>query len=93
MARLTPLHLIPALIAAASHAGEVTIEHRPFSIEKSLTATALPVGDCVLLKLDPKAWADFKILQIAEHGRKAAKGDVLMRFDSEDFQKIGRAHV
>ena len=87
MARLTPLHLIPALIAAASHAGEVTIEQRPFSIEKSFNATALPGSDCVLLKLDPKAWADFKIVQIADHGTTVAKGDVLVRFDSEDIDK------
>ncbi len=87
MARLTPLHLIPALIAAASHAGEVTIEQRPFSIEKSFTAAALPGGDCVLLKLDPKAWAEFKIDRIADHGTKVAKGDVLVRYDSEDIDK------
>jgi len=87
MARLTPLHLIPALIAAASHAGEVTIEQRPFSIEKSFTAAALPGGDCVLLKLDPKAWVDFKIVQIAEHGSTVAKGDVLIRFDPEDIDR------
>ena len=87
MARLTPLHLIPALIAAASHAGEVTIEPRPFAVEKSFTAAALPGGDCVLLKLDPKAWADFKIVQIAEHGATVAKGEVLIRFDSEDIDK------
>ncbi|MES2438728.1 MAG: hypothetical protein V4584_06670 [Verrucomicrobiota bacterium] len=87
MARITPLHLIPALIAAASHAGEVTIEQRPFSIEKSFNATALPGGDCVLLKLDPKSWSGFEIAQIAEHGTKVAKGDVLIRFDSEEIDK------
>ena len=87
MARLTPFHLIPALIAAASHAGEVTIEPRPFAIEKSFTAAALPGGDCLLLKLDPKAWVDFKIVQIAEHGATVAKGDVLVRFDSEAIDK------
>ena len=87
MARITPLHLIPALIAAASHAGEVTIAPRPFAIEKSFNAAALPGGDCVLLKLDPKAWADFKIIQIAEHGAQVGKGDVLIRFDSEDIDK------
>ena len=54
MARLTPLHLIPALIAAASHAGEITVEQRPFSIEKIFTAAALPGSDCVLLKISPK---------------------------------------
>ncbi len=87
MARLTPFHLIPALIAAASHAGEVTIELRPFSIEKSFTAAALPGGDCVLLKIEPKVWTDFKITQIAAHGSKAAKGDVLVRFDAEEIDR------
>ena len=87
MARITPLHLIPALIAAASHAGEITVEQRPFSIEKIFTAAALPEKDCVLLQLGPKAWVDFQILQIADHGSKAAKGDVLVRFDPEEIDK------
>ncbi len=42
MIRLTALHLVPVLIAAASHAGEITIEPRPFTLETSFTATALP---------------------------------------------------
>jgi HlyD family secretion protein len=87
MSRLTPFHLIPALIAAASHAGEITIELRPFLIEKSFTAAALPAGDCVLLKIEPKAWTDFTVIQIAEHGAKVAKGDILIRFDSEDIDR------
>jgi len=87
MARITPLHLIPALIAAASHAGEITVEQRPFFIEKILTAAALPGGDCVLLRLSPKTWTEFEILQIAEHGAKVAKGDVLIRFDAENIDK------
>ena len=87
MARLTHLHLIPALIAAASHAGEVTVETRPFSIEKSFAATALPAGDAVLLRLDPKAWTGFEILQITAHGSKVAKGDVLVRFDAEEIDR------
>ncbi|MGL5019910.1 MAG: hypothetical protein ACRDBP_17375 [Luteolibacter sp.] len=87
MSRLTPLHLIPALIAAASHAGEVTIDLRPFSIEKSFTATALPGGDSMLLKIEPKAWTDFKISEIADHGKRLAKGDVLVRFDPEEIDR------
>jgi multidrug resistance efflux pump len=87
MARLTPLHLIPALIAAASHAGEVTIELRPFSIEKSFTASVLPGGDSVLLKIEPKVWTDFKITEIAAHASEVSKGDVLVRFDSEDIDR------
>jgi len=87
MARLTPLHLIPALIAAASHAGEVTIQQRPFSIEKSFNAAALPGSDCVLLRLDPKVWLDYKIVRIAEHGSVVTKGEVFIRFDSEEIDK------
>jgi multidrug resistance efflux pump len=87
MARLTPFHILPALIAAASHAGEVTIEPRPFSVEKSFNTTALPTGDCVLLKLDPKVWKDFTVTQVTPHGSKVAKGDVLVRFDSEAIDK------
>lgn len=87
MARLTPLHLIPALIAAASHAGEVIVEQRPFSVEKSFGAAALPTGDCVLLRLDPKSWPSFEIVQLAAHGSKLAKGESLVRFDAEEIDK------
>lgn len=87
MARITPLHLIPALIAAASHAGEITIEHRPFSVGKTFAATALPGDDCLLLKLSPEVWADFKILEIAPHGTQVTKDDVLIRFDPEAIDK------
>ncbi len=87
MARITPLHLIPALIAAASHAGEITIEPQPFVIEKSVSAVALPGGDCLLIQLDPKAWADFSISKITANGSKVTKGDVMVSFDSEDIDK------
>lgn len=88
MARITPLHLIPALIAAASHAGEITIERRPFCIDRMLTATALPDdGNRVLLKLDPANWGDFTITEIAAHAAVVKKGDALIRFDAEDIDK------
>lgn len=87
MARFTPFHLIPALIAAASHAGEITITQRPFSIENSFSATALPDDGGVPLKLDPKAWTEFEITQITAHGTKVAKGDVLVRLDSEKIDQ------
>jgi HlyD family secretion protein len=82
MARLTPLHLIPALIAATSHAGEMTVEKRPFLIEQTFQATVIPADGTVLLKLEPQAWIDFQILEIADHGATVAEGDVLARFDS-----------
>lgn len=88
MARITPLHLIPALIAAASHAGEITIERRPFCIDRMLTATALPDdANRVLLKLDPASWGDFTITEIAAHAAVVKKGEALIRFDPEDIDR------
>lgn len=92
MARLTPLHLIPALIAVASHAGEITIEPRPFFVENSFTATALPGSGCNLLRLDSKSWSDFKILELAAHGSQVATDELLIRFDPKSIdQKIDDA--
>lgn len=87
MPKLTPLHLLPVLFVNAVTAAELTVEPRPFTIEKSFSATALPVGENVLLRVEPKAWAEFKIAKIADHGSKVAKGDVLISFDTESIDK------
>ncbi len=87
MARIIPLHLIPALIATASHAAEVTIARRPFFIEKSFPAAALPGDDCPPLRLDPKSWQDFKITHIAPHGAWVKKGEPLVRFAPEEIDE------
>lgn len=87
MARLTPLHFLPILIAAASHAAEITIEQNPFSIEKTFTAVALPVGPTVLIRLSPEKWSDFQIVEIAGHGSHATKGDLLVTFDAEEIDR------
>ncbi len=83
-----PLVLFPStLLLAFAPAAEVTVESKSFFIEKTLTATALPGDVCTVYRLNPKTWTDFKILQVAPHGAKVAKGDVLLRFDSEDIDK------
>ena len=87
MARLTPLHLLPILIAAASHAAEVTIEQAPFSIEKTVNAVVLPAGQSVLIRISPEKWTDFQILEIADHGSRVAKGDLLVRFDAKEIDR------
>jgi len=87
MTRLTVLHLVPVLFAAVAHAGEITIEPRPFTLEKSFAAIALPDKGCVLLQIEPKSWADFQIIELAEHGSRVAKGDTLVRFDPETIDK------
>lgn len=87
MTRLTPLHLFPILIAAASHAGELTVEHRPFTIEKTFSATALPENGSVQLQIEPKSWPDFQIVSLAGHGSRVSKGDVLASFDAEAIDR------
>lgn len=87
---MKPLSLVPlaaALFATASKAAEITIEARPFTVEKSLSAAVLPGDGMVAIGVEPKAWADFKIVEIAAHGAKLAKGDVLVRFDAEGFDR------
>ena len=87
MARLTPLYLLPILIAAASHAAEITIGQAPFSIERTINAVALPAGQSVLIRVSPEKWTDFQILEIAEHGSRVAKGDLLVRFDADEIDR------
>lgn len=87
MARITPFHLLPVLIAAAAHAGEITISQQPFSIEKVINATALPIGESVLIQIDPEKWPNYEITKIAGHGSRVAKGDILVSFDAEDIDR------
>jgi HlyD family secretion protein len=79
-------HIIPALIAAGAHAGELTMEQKPFSVTHSLTATALP-DESQPISLDAEAWEDFSILRIAAHGSAVKKGDVLVVFDAEGIDR------
>jgi HlyD family secretion protein len=86
MIRLSALPLLPIMLAAA-HAGEITVEQRPFTIEKSFAATALPDSGCVLLQLTAKSWPDFQIDALTDHGSRVSKGDVLVSFDAEGIDK------
>jgi multidrug efflux pump subunit AcrA (membrane-fusion protein) len=80
MARLTPLHFVPALLAAASHAGEITIHPQLFFVSHQLAATAVPL-EPILISPDGKLWENFEIAEIAPHGSHVAAGDLLVRFD------------
>jgi hypothetical protein len=79
-------HLIPALIAASAHAGELTLETQPFYIAHSFDATALP-DDSLPVRLDAEAWTVFEIVTIADHGAAVKKGDALVVFESEGIVK------
>jgi HlyD family secretion protein len=79
-------HIIPALIAATAHAGELTMEMKPFSVTHSFTATALPDASQPI-SLDAEAWTDFSILSIKDHGSSVKKGEALVVFDAEEIDR------
>lgn len=79
-------HLIPALIAATAHSGELTLEMKPFFIAHSLDATALP-DTASPIRLEAEAWLAFKIVSIADHGSSVKKGDAILVFETQDIDR------
>jgi hypothetical protein len=70
------------MAAVTLHAGEITIEKRPFVIEATFNATVMPEGEVLLLEADAKAWEDFRLVNLAAHGVRIPKGGVLAGFDT-----------
>ena len=70
---------------AVSHAAELTVEARPFRIDRGFSATLLPAKP-LLIAIEPEAWADFAIEEITPHGTEVKKGDVLMVLEA---MKVG----
>ena len=79
------LSLLAASLAAAP-AAEITVETKPFRIERSFTATLLPAKPH-LIAIDPEGWADFTIESIVPHGTAVKKGDILVKFDRESYDR------
>jgi HlyD family secretion protein len=87
MIRQTVSRFTPLLLASAATAGEITIEKRPFTVERTFSATVLPTTGAELIQLEPEAWSDFRIEEITAHGAKVAKGDTLVRFNAGEFDR------
>jgi hypothetical protein len=71
---------------AVTHAAELTVEAKPFRIDRSFSATLLPAKP-LLIAIEPDAWADFAIDEIVPHGRTVKKGDVVVKFDCEAYDR------
>ena len=71
---------------AVSSAAEVTVEPKPFAIDRSFQAMILPAKPS-LIAIDPTSWPDFTIEQIIPHGTEVKKGDVLVKFDREGYDR------
>lgn len=84
---MSPFHyLIPAIIATAAHAGELTLEMKPFFVTHNITATTLP-AESTEIRLDADAWTSFQIKSMAEHGSSLEKGEPLFVFETDDIDK------
>lgn len=80
---MNPLHyLLPVIVVTTAHAGELTLEAKPFTISHSLKATALP-ETLESIRLDAKKWETFEIVTILKHGSTVKKGDSLVIFKTE----------
>jgi HlyD family secretion protein len=79
------LSLLAVSLAAAS-AAEITVETKPFRIERNFSAMLLPAKPH-LIAIDPEGWADFTIESILPHGTAVKKGDVLVKFDRESYDR------
>jgi hypothetical protein len=82
------MRIIPLLAAsmAVSHAAEFTAEAKPFRVERAFTATLLP-ATASLVALEPAGWSEFTIEEIAPHGSRVAKGDLLVKFEREAIDR------
>jgi multidrug resistance efflux pump len=79
------LPLLAATLAAAP-AAELTIEAKPFRVERGFAATLIPAKP-LLIAIDPASWSDFTIESIIAHGSTVKKGDVLVQFDREGYDR------
>jgi hypothetical protein len=80
--------LITLLISlfTSAYAEKHVVKEEEFSIQPTLEATLLP-DKKIPLVIDAKEWSIFTILEILPQGSLVKKDDVLLRFDTEDFEK------
>lgn len=56
------------------------------TIEKTFQVTFQP-KEAAEIRLDTKTWSTFRVVEAVEHGREVRKGDILVRFDREEFDR------
>ena len=78
--------LLSALLMPAVHAGELTIKSAPLETTLELDATFI-ASDVTVFKIEPKQWTQFTVSELVEHGSAVKKGDPVLAFESEDYQR------
>ena len=73
-------------VCPVAFAAKVPVKTEPFTIRPSLTATVLPDA-AVPVTIDAKQWTVFAVTEVLPHGTAVKKGQVLVRFDDEEYLK------
>lgn len=86
--RLTSCHafVLPLLASPVCLAGEITVESKPFIIERSLSAGALPTTSTAL-RIEAETLPTVEIKSIAAHGSRVKAGEILVAFDTEALDR------
>jgi len=78
--------LLFCAIALPLSAGEHVVEPAPFETKLEFEATFLP-QNATVLEIKPEQWSKFKIVSLVDHGSEVKKGNTLVEFDLEDYQR------
>jgi len=63
-----------------------TVERAPLKVKVSLDG-ALAATRRAELRLEPEHWSDFEVKRVLDHGAIVQKGQVLVEFDTESFDR------
>jgi HlyD family secretion protein len=63
-----------------------TVESKPLKIEQTLEGIFV-ASDMQEIPLRPDVWSRYNVVEAVPHGTEVKKGDVLVRFDSEDIDE------
>lgn len=77
---------LTALLSLPALAGEHTVQSEPFETSISVDARFLPT-DVNVIEIEPEQWSSFVIKDLVKHGSAVKKGDPLLVFENEDFDK------
>lgn len=73
-------------LCSAVYADKQVLKEEAFHVRPTLSATVLP-DQALPLSVEAEEWPAFTIKEIKPHGSLVKKGDVLVKFDRESYDK------
>ena len=80
------LLLFSSILLTQAIGRELTIQVAPFETTLELEATFIP-AETTPFKVDAKQWSQFEIAELVDHGTVVKKGQVLLSFEVEKYQR------